>query len=61
MYAGIPVVKVVVVAVAMWAFALTGTSLASPPSTPEINPGSFGSVLAVVLGSLALLERRRSA
>jgi hypothetical protein len=59
MYAGIPVVKVVVVAVAMWAFALAGTSQAAP--VPEINPGSFGSVLAVVLGSLALLERRRSA
>jgi hypothetical protein len=26
---------------------------------PEIDPGSFGSVLAVVMGSLALLERRK--
>jgi hypothetical protein len=41
----------------MWAFALAGTSYAGP--VPEIDPGSFGSVLAVVMGSLALLERRK--
>jgi hypothetical protein len=42
----------------MWAFALADTSYAAPP-VPEIDPGSFGSVLAVVMGSLALLERRK--
>jgi len=41
----------------MWAVALAGTSYAAP--VPEIDPGSFGSVLAVVMGSLALLERRK--
>jgi len=50
--------KLVAVAVSMWAFALAGTSHAAPP-VPEIDPGSFGSVLAVVMGSLALLERRK--
>jgi hypothetical protein len=55
---GRPIAKVVAVAVAMWAFALAGTSYAAP--VPEIDPGSFGSVLAMVLGSLALLERRKT-
>ena len=32
---------------------------ASPSSLPEIVPSSLGSVLALVLGSLGLLERRR--
>jgi len=59
MNVGRPMMKVVTVAMAMWAFAFAGTSYASP--VPEIDPGSFGSVLAVVLGSLALLERRKSA
>ena len=54
-----PAVKVVAVALAMWAVALAGTSSATPP-VPEIDPSSFGSVLAVVMGSLALLERRKS-
>ena len=38
-----------------------GFRLASPvaSSVPEIDPNSIGSVLALVLGSLALLERRR--
>jgi len=54
---GRPLAKVVAVAVAMWAVALAGTSYAAP--VPEIDPGSFGSVLAVVMGSLALLERRK--
>ena len=31
----------------------------SPTSVPEIDPNSLGSVLALVLGSLGLLERRR--
>ena len=40
-----------------------GFRLASPVSgpsaVPEIDPNSLGSVLALVLGSLGLLERRR--
>ena len=39
-----------------------GSSLAisySPSSVPEIDPNSLGSVLALVAGSLGLLERRR--
>ena len=31
----------------------------SPSAVPEIDPNSIGSVLALVLGSLGLLERRR--
>ena len=31
----------------------------APSSVPEIDPSSLGSVLALVLGSLGLLERRR--
>jgi len=31
----------------------------APSSVPEIDPNSIGSVLALVLGSLGLLERRR--
>ena len=42
---------------------LNGFRLASPVSgpsfVPEIDPNSLGSVLALVLGSLGLLERRR--
>jgi hypothetical protein len=35
-------------------------SVAGPPSSvPEIDPNSIGSVLALVLGSMGLLERRR--
>jgi hypothetical protein len=33
--------------------------VSSPSAVPEIDPNSLGSVLAVVLGSLGLLERRR--
>jgi formylglycine-generating enzyme len=43
--------------------AFTGFRLASPASSPssvpEIDPNSLGSVLALVLGSLGLLEHRR--
>ncbi len=56
----IPVVKVLSVAVALWAVTLASVGQAAPPSVPEIDPGSFGSVLALVMGSLALLERRKS-
>jgi hypothetical protein len=35
------------------------TAVPSPSSVPEIDPNSLGSVLALVLGSLGLLERRR--
>ena len=44
-------------------FNFIGFRLASPASrpssVPEIDPSSLGSVLALVLGSLGLLERRR--
>ena len=33
--------------------------VSSPSAIPEIDPNSIGSVLALVLGSLGLLERRR--
>jgi formylglycine-generating enzyme required for sulfatase activity len=33
--------------------------VSSPSAVPEIDPNSLGSVLALVLGSLGLLERRR--
>ena len=36
-----------------------GSAQAAPSSVPEIDPNSLGSVLALVLGSLGLLERRR--
>jgi hypothetical protein len=36
-----------------------GSVQAAPSSVPEIDPNSLGSVLALVLGSLGLLERRR--
>ena len=29
----------------------------SPPAVPEIDPGSFGSAAALLIGSLALVER----
>ena len=56
----VPVVKLLSVAVAFWAVTLAGVSQAVHISAPEIDPGSFGSVLALVMGSLALLERRKS-
>jgi hypothetical protein len=57
-----PVVKLLSVAVAFWAVTLAGTSHAIniQVGVPEIDPGSFGSVMALVMGSLALLERRKS-
>ena len=51
--------RLLAVAVAFWAVTLAGTSHAVPP-VPEIDPGSFGSVLALVMGSLALLEHRKA-
>ena len=56
-----PIARVVVVSLAVWIFALAGTSYGPPPPgpVPEIDPNSFGSVLAVLMGSLALLERRK--
>jgi formylglycine-generating enzyme required for sulfatase activity len=35
------------------------SAVSGPASVPEIDPNSFGSVLALVLGSLGLFERRR--
>jgi hypothetical protein len=52
--------KLLAVAVAFWAVTLAGTSHAEPTAVPEIDPGSFGSVMALVMGSLALLERRKA-
>lgn len=54
------VARLMAATLVMWFVALAGTSHASPPAVPEIDPGSAGSVLALVMGSLALLERRRS-
>ena len=36
-----------------------GDNGGSPSSVPEIDPASAGSVLSLVMGSLAMLERRR--
>ncbi|NDC62842.1 MAG: hypothetical protein EBZ59_02390 [Planctomycetia bacterium] len=33
-------------------------AFAEPSVAPEIDPGSFGSVIALLAGSLAILERR---
>jgi hypothetical protein len=50
---------------AAWAGVSTGTpyrmfvSATSAAPVPEIDPASFGSALSLVLGSLAILERRR--
>ena len=38
-----------------------GSAQAAPSSVPEIDPNGLGSVLALVLGSLGLLERRLKA
>ena len=54
------VMKLLAVAGAFWAVTLAGTSQAGTPAVPEIDPGSFGSVMALVMGSLALLERRKA-
>ena len=35
------------------------TAVPEPSAVPEIDPNSLGSVLALILGSLGLLERRR--
>ena len=37
---------------------LGGASLESAVAVPEINLGSFGSVIALLLGALGLIERR---
>jgi hypothetical protein len=39
-------------------FSIEATATA-PSSVPEIDPNSLGSVLALVMGALGLLERRR--
>jgi len=44
--------------VALAAVCLGNSRAFAPPIAPEIDPGSFGSVIAVLAGSLALLERR---
>jgi formylglycine-generating enzyme len=42
----------------VWGFRLASPA-SSPSAVPEIDPNSLGSVLALVLGSLGVLERRR--
>ena len=54
-----PALKLLAVAVAFWAVTLAGMSHAEP-IVPEIDPASFGSVMTLVLGSLALLERSKA-
>ena len=49
---------------ASWAGLTSGspymmTVNATPQAVPEIDPASFGSALSLVLGSIAILERRR--
>jgi len=42
----------------VYTVALGSSAQADPaPSVPEIDPGSFGSAAALLLGSLALVER----
>ena len=40
-------------------YALDDIQLTSEASVPEIDPAGMGSVLALVTGGLALIERRR--
>ena len=44
--------------VALAAVCLGSSQAFAGPPAPEIDPGSFGSVMALLAGSLALLERR---
>jgi len=44
--------------VALAAVCLGSSQAFAEPTAPEIDPGSFGSVMALLAGSLALLERR---
>ena len=44
--------------VALAAVCLGNSQAFAAPSAPEIDPGSFGSVIALLAGSLAILERR---
>ena len=41
----------------VYTIALGSSAQAAPPLVPEIDPGSFGSAAALLLGSLALVER----
>jgi hypothetical protein len=50
-------VKIMLV-VALAAVCLGSSQAFAEPTAPEIDPGSFGSVMALLAGSLALLERR---
>jgi hypothetical protein len=44
--------------VALAAVCIGSSQAYAPPLAPEIHPESFGSVMALLAGSLALLERR---
>lgn len=50
-------VKIMLV-VALAAVCLGNSCAFAGPGVPEIDPGSFGSVAALLVGSLACLERR---
>ena len=43
----------------VWTDTTMSLTVTGPSGVPEIDPNSFGSVLALVLGSLGMLERRR--
>ena len=43
----------------VWTDTTMSLIVTGPAGVPEIDPNSFGSVLALVLGSLGMLERRR--
>ena len=41
----------------VYAVGMGQSAQAGPPPVPEIDPGSFGSAAALLIGSLALVER----
>lgn len=49
-----------VVAAAVVVSCIATSAVAQPPVTPEIDPGNAASAITLLLGSLALLQRRRA-
>lgn len=47
-------------AVAVVVSCIASTAVAAPPSAPEIDPGNAASAITLLLGSLALFQRRRA-
>jgi hypothetical protein len=43
----------------IWTGTTMSLSVTGTAAVPEIDPASFGSALALVLGSLGMLERKR--